>query len=192
MTEEFDPENPDLEDALDGLVAASKYCDEKGHNDLSHVIGHLYQRLGGLEMGDQETDYGDLRERVREIIDEDRELLNALDESDQNPGELLDWLCWSWATDGERFYPPDETAKECAEAVEKSGDKQALAWEEGYHSRAYTEAVERFDDLETRGFDPVERTERHIDDARSRGLDLSEIDWTWLEAARSGSEDTEQ
>lgn len=103
--------------------------------------------------------------------------------TDQKANELLDWLSCIWATDGERFYPPDETAQECAEAVEKGDDDETLAFEEGYHSRAYTEAVGRFDDLQRRGFDPVERTERHITDARTQGLDLPDIDWTWLEAS---------
>lgn len=79
MTEEFDPENPDLEDALDGLIAASNYCDRQGHHEMSHLIGHLYQRLGGLEMGAGDVEYGDLRERVREIIEEDRDLFDKLD-----------------------------------------------------------------------------------------------------------------
>lgn len=105
-------------------------------------------------------------------------------DEDLTPDELLDWLCWAWATDGERFYPPDETAHECVEAVEKNGDGEAHAWEEGYHSRADTEAVERFDDLEARGFDPVKGAERHIEEARDRGLDLSDIDWEWWETTQ--------
>lgn len=111
-----------------------------------------------------------------------------MSEQEPDADEMLDWLCWVWATDGERFYPPDETAKECVEAVEKEGDSEALAWEEGYHSRAYVDAVERFDDLETRGFDPKARAERHIREARDRDLDLPAIDWSWLEASSKGNE----
>lgn len=85
MNESFDAENPDLEDALDGLIAASNYSDKQGHHEISHVIGHLYQRLGDLEMGEQESDHEDLRERVREIIEEDRELLDALDDERAEP-----------------------------------------------------------------------------------------------------------
>lgn len=76
--------------------------------------------------------------------------------------DLLNWLCWSWATDGERFYPPDETVHECVKNIEKADDETAQAWEEGYHARAYADAVERFEDLEARGFDPVERTKKHV------------------------------
>lgn len=109
-------------------------------------------------------------------------------DKDQNVEELVNWLCWSWATDGERFYPPDETARECVDEVEKTGDNTARAWEEGYHSRAYTEAVERFEDLKARGFDPVERTERHLEEARNRGLDLPDIDWEWWETTQDQEE----
>lgn len=100
------------------------------------------------------------------------------------PDELVDWLCWVWATDGERFYPPDETADECSAAIAHPDD-EPLAWERGYHARAYGEAVERFADLEASGVDPVERAERYIEAARARGLDLPSIEWRWLEAAKT-------
>lgn len=280
MTNE-DQTKPDLEEALDGLITAANYCDQKDHHDLSYVISHLYQLLGERELGEKEwygleevfpvvrgeaevrlddssyqgdiemelwhitaaeTDFptedadvfvefwdnedieasGELyfsasetknlviellkalnqeldiverhedgldehRERVREIIDEDRELFDVLDDQ-PHAEEVLDWLCWGWATDGERFYPSKETAEECIEGVDKAGDEEALAWEEGYHSRAYTEAVERFDDLEARGFDPVQRTERHIGEARDRDLDLPDIDWEWWETTQDQEE----
>lgn len=107
---------------------------------------------------------------------------------DTTPQELVDWLCWSWATTGERFYPPDETAHQCVADVDTSDKSEALAWEAGYHSRAYTEAVERFDDLQARGFDPVTRAERHIDEARNEGLDLPDIDWEWWEITHAQEE----
>ena len=109
------------------------------------------------------------------------------DES-QGVDDLMNWLCWCWATDGERFYPPDETAHECIENIEKADDETAQAWEEGYHSRAYTEAVERFENLKARGFDPVERTEKHLEQACDRGLDLQDIDWEWWKAAQDQEE----
>ena len=106
---------------------------------------------------------------------------------DETPDELLDWLCWMWALDGDRFYPPKETAAECAEH-NKGADETGLAWEEGYHARAYSEAVERFDDLEVRGFDPRKRTERYIERAEERGDNLDPIDWEWLDRKKTGPE----
>ncbi|WP_436932486.1 hypothetical protein [Halosimplex halobium] len=78
-------EDPDLEDALDGLIAASAFCEEQGHHELSHVIGHLYQRLGDLEMGEQEVDHGDLQECVGEISAEDRKLVDTGDDTETGP-----------------------------------------------------------------------------------------------------------
>ena len=113
------------------------------------------------------------------------------DEQNPDAEDVLDWLCWMWATDGERFYPPDETAEACVEGVDEAGDGEKLAWEEGYHSRAYIEAVDRFEALEARGVDPVGRAERHIEDAQERDLDLPDIDWSWWEASKtSGESDT--
>lgn len=115
-----------------------------------------------------------------EPIDEDR---------DRTPDELLDWLCWMWALDGERFFPPDETAEECMVAVAETYEGQsdedrikAKGWEHGQHARAWTEAVERFHDLEARGFDPKARAEREIARAREDGLDLQDIDWEWWDS----------
>ena len=139
---DFDPENPDLEDALDGLIAAVNYTDEIGCVELSNEIAELYQRLGGMAPSEHwenssptlgtwktqvakcrckncgeewepefdtvsdlvgedpeacpecgassfefadisypDTDYGDVKERTREIIEEDRELFDLLDDS---------------------------------------------------------------------------------------------------------------
>lgn len=36
----------DLEDALDGLIAAVNYCEDNGMNDLSRKISGLYQDVG--------------------------------------------------------------------------------------------------------------------------------------------------
>lgn len=43
--------SPGLEKALDGLIAAGKYCDENGHEDLSSEINRVYQALGKRELG---------------------------------------------------------------------------------------------------------------------------------------------
>lgn len=111
--------------------------------------------------------------------------------------EMLDWLCWRFAVDAERFFPPDETAQECVEqfdyedgSLEKA---EAVGWEKGQHSRAWTEAVEFFHDLEMRGHDPKERAEREIERSREDDLDLPEIDWSWYEASgRVGEEEEEK
>lgn len=36
---------PDLEDALDGLTAATNYAESIDEDDLAKEIGHLYQQL---------------------------------------------------------------------------------------------------------------------------------------------------
>ena len=41
----MDSPDPELEDALDGLVAASAYCEDVGLHGLSRMIGVLYQRV---------------------------------------------------------------------------------------------------------------------------------------------------
>jgi len=105
---------------------------------------------------------------------------NIHENTDKTPNELLDWLCWVWATDGEQFYPPDETATECFESLETT-NSDALAYEEGYHARAYTQAVDRYHNLQKKGFNPKARAERHIHEAQENGLDLDDIDWAWLE-----------
>jgi len=100
---------------------------------------------------------------------------------DSEAGDLLDWLCWMWAQEGERFYPPDETAQEMAIGRGDVTDEFDCGMLYGTHTRAYTTAVERFMDLENRGFDPRERAEHHIEDS---DLDLPPTDWSWWEAAQ--------
>lgn len=106
-------------------------------------------------------------------IDEDRRI---------EPDELLDWLCWCAATSGERFYPPTETAEECAEAMASESEDTAFddvyERELGKHQRAYMDAFEFFHDLENHGYDPKGRAQRYIevDDTV-----LDDIDWSWWE-----------
>jgi len=114
-------------------------------------------------------------------------------DADHTADEFLSWLCWTWATDGQRFYPPEETADECVEAVRENYEKnyegekletellKATSWEKGQHSRAYTEAVSKFRDAANWGFDPIERAAREQHDLRQRSEDYDEeIDWSWL------------
>lgn len=47
MSSDNQPENvPDLEDALDGLQAAERYCSNKGLDDLARRAAALYQAVG--------------------------------------------------------------------------------------------------------------------------------------------------
>lgn len=109
------------------------------------------------------------------------------DEPTYTAEEFLDWLCWSRAMDGERFYPPDETAAECIEHFEESDSEivevteRSRGREYGSHARAYMDAVDFFEDAENWGFDPKARAERYIEEAREDGSDLPEIDWAWWE-----------
>lgn len=122
-------------------------------------------------------------------------------EHDYSADEFLDWLCWMFATEGERFYPPKETAWECVEALMGTFEDtyeddtelmlkvlESYHWEEGQHGRAWMTATMFFDDAYRWGFDPVMRTERHIEEAREDGLDdLPDVDWEWLrESGYSG------
>lgn len=45
-------ENPDEEDALDGLVNAVRYCDSQGWDETAEDIASLYQRVGSLTVTD--------------------------------------------------------------------------------------------------------------------------------------------
>jgi len=101
------------------------------------------------------------------------------DKPDNTMDEFLNWLCWMWAQDGERFYPPEQTAKECIDDVRENYEAAyddlelkiqllgAFEWEKGQHARAYTEAVSKFRDASHWGFDPIERA-------------VDPIDWSWL------------
>ena len=121
--------------------------------------------------------------------------------------EFLDWLCWTTAHTGERFYPPDATAEETAEAWEDEGlrplGSQASPDDDGeemnecdrgviygQHLRAINDADGLLKDLEHWGFDPKARAERYIEYARKEhDMDLSPIDWEWFENPRKGGEE---
>lgn len=105
--------------------------------------------------------------------------------------EFITWLSWKAATRASRFYPPDLTAKECikTQAEKGSGDVEdyARGVEHGQHSRAYTEMVDLFDDLEARGFEPRERAEWYIEEN-----DMHEIEWDWYEDSHLGGKEADQ
>lgn len=44
----MNPEDPTLEDALDGAIAAANYCDEIGEAELARILGTCYQLIGDV------------------------------------------------------------------------------------------------------------------------------------------------
>lgn len=52
-------EDPDLEDALDGLIAATHYAEEIGEDELAKEISSLYQDLGRVAPDDHWDEPGD-------------------------------------------------------------------------------------------------------------------------------------
>lgn len=120
--------------------------------------------------------------------------ISVEEDADRSVDELLDWLCWMWATDAERFHPANETADECMVAHygedEEEWDPRIHGLERGQHGRAVSTAVERFKALEQRGFDPKARAQREIERSRKEGVELDDIDWTWYdESPRLGDAD---
>lgn len=113
---------------------------------------------------------------------------DTMSDDNPDPDEFVSWLCWMWAQDGERFYPPDETAMECLEALsddDTNAIEHDVMYEREYaeHCRAYTEAVSKFRDASMWGFDPIERAAREHRDLLNRAEHAEEIgpiDWTWL------------
>lgn len=104
---------------------------------------------------------------------------------DYTADEFLDQLCWMWARDGERFYPPEQTARECMEGAEIDVGtpewNQAFNREYGEHSRAYIEATMKFEDALHWGFDPIERAAREHRDLMERAtVKIDPIDWSFL------------
>lgn len=65
--------------------------------------------------------------------------------------EMLEWLCWRFAIQGERFYPPEETAEECMDIFEDMYEGEDLVYhtgvERGQHARAWTDAMVFFEDM---------------------------------------------
>jgi len=94
--------------------------------------------------------------------------------------ETLQFLCWKFATDGDRFYPPKETANECCEELD-TDDEYVKGLENGQHGRAWGEAVNFFEKLRVRGYDPVSLAQQEQADLRGRSEAYSEeLSWEWL------------
>lgn len=110
------------------------------------------------------------------------------EDPERTPDEMLDWVCWELATDGERFYPPDETAEECIDALGIT-DESDRGWERGQHLAKYSKARTLFKMLDGMGFDPKARAQREAENTPD-GVDLPPIDWAWLEHGdEDGGED---
>lgn len=92
-----------------------------------------------------------------------------------SPDELVTFMCWFMATQGERFFEPDETAKECIDSLDLE-DEVLQGIEHGKHQRAWLDAVEFFEQLEAYGYDPKYRANYYIEAASD---DLPAIDWRW-------------
>ena len=82
-------DDPTLEDALDGLQNAERYCFENGLDYVGHVIASAYQAVGSdapdehwvwdtKELQEEIENYEMSDERIREI----QETLRKLDEND--------------------------------------------------------------------------------------------------------------
>lgn len=108
-------------------------------------------------------------------------MIDPNEDTNITPDEALDYLCWTWATQGERFYPPRETAEECVDALLEESDtqqyKEEALKEEGQHMRAFTDALDNFRTLERIGYDPKARAERYAEQSPN---DISIDSWDWL------------
>lgn len=60
-------DTPDLEDALDGLIAAARYAEAIGETDLDHDIGRLYQDLAQASPDEHWDVVGDQEQLVDEL-----------------------------------------------------------------------------------------------------------------------------
>lgn len=101
--------------------------------------------------------------------------------------ETLEYLCWHFGTTGERFWPIQETAESCMESVKENYEQndemvyeEGLAWEQGQHTRAVSEAGRVYKQLYSKGYDPVEMAKNEIERSREEGIELEDIDWDWL------------
>ncbi|MFP4117224.1 MAG: hypothetical protein ACLFSD_00025 [Salinivenus sp.] len=90
--------DPDIDDALDGLQTASRYCDNHGYETLSAFISTAYQLLGARDLGETDNACDDNhREQSGERdvmkgfgamkdVEEFREAVEKADETDRCEG----------------------------------------------------------------------------------------------------------
>lgn len=89
----------DLEDALDGLQAAERYCSDRGLDDLARRAARLYQAVGehapdddwGAQSEDVVREYRRhrLAEDARDVREEESDSLTPLSEVDDD--EFDEW-----------------------------------------------------------------------------------------------------
>ena len=105
--------------------------------------------------------------------------------------EYLDYLCWSWANQGETSFPPDEQASKSISSLYGDDElteaerERALSRERAYFTYTYYESVTRFLHMKKSGFDPIQRAEREVERTREEhDEDFPAIDWEWLTEQR--------
>lgn len=91
--------------------------------------------------------------------------------------EVLDWICWSLVVDADTWYPPDETAEECIEAL-REGEPDDVEvkeqYERGYHAGSFLAAEDLAWTIVGKfGVDVYARAERHREES---DLDLPPFD----------------
>lgn len=65
-------DNPDIEDALDGLYHASVYAEEIGEEELARTIGRCYQEMGATTVDEDTEPISD--EELTELVAEDTDM----------------------------------------------------------------------------------------------------------------------
>lgn len=109
----------------------------------------------------------------------------ARPQPEQSIEDLLDWLCYIYADQGEKIHPPDETAREYVESsgaadyftdtevsgivASKTTDHQGILWE----SQAFFKHLEDF------GYSPEERARRYARRCNVAGDDMDTPTFEW-------------
>lgn len=109
----------------------------------------------------------------------------------EDTDDFVDWLCWMWAQDLQRFTPPDETALDCVKNATQHRERDymlpavddflAYEWELAQHQRAANEAKMKLDDAKQWGMNPIERAEREHSALQERASsEIDDLDWEYL------------
>lgn len=111
-----------------------------------------------------------------------------------NAERHLDFILWKAADNGQRFYPPKETAWDCFEAYIPNYEERfddplltfklflAYHWELGQHSRSVLDAMNRIEQAEKINLNPIERIARRHREMMKEGMVNEPLDWTWYHA----------
>lgn len=92
--------------------------------------------------------------------------------------KLLDYLCWQMLFEREHWYPPEETAAECVEAMESDDTDLDTdeSYEMGYHVGMYLAYDDVIEALYAMGIDVRARANRYIAANREAGVELRSDD----------------